>query len=250
MKSHVAMTAGVLLGSLAFAGPTSAQVIDACVNTTNGMVRIVDPDTACRTGERALQWNVQGVKGDKGDKGVKGDPCDPGGGVWVERGTGRAIASNPRLPTSNLPPGWPEPGVFHLIDTDTGGWVRVHAGDYRDGNDNRHVWVARIGVPYVYFEQPNCQGNAFVYGPFFPRYADSEEFAVYEPAPGAPLLDVSLGQRVTMTFYAVAGTPRSVNALSFRDPVGRCQVAGGAMGLTPLVRGGSLSFVNSLELRY
>ncbi len=47
-------------------------VINACVVTTTGTIRIVSDPTKCKRTETSLTWNVLGPKGDKGDPGEPG----------------------------------------------------------------------------------------------------------------------------------------------------------------------------------
>lgn len=72
-----AFAAAALTGSSADAG----GVIEACVNKTNGDVRVVSDPSQCRTSERSVHWNVvgpQGPKGDTGDTGPQGPKGDKG----------------------------------------------------------------------------------------------------------------------------------------------------------------------------
>lgn len=51
---------------VAWASVADAEVVHACYVKSSGAVRIVDAATACRTGEAALEWNVQGPPGQSG----------------------------------------------------------------------------------------------------------------------------------------------------------------------------------------
>jgi hypothetical protein len=56
-------------------------VLDACINPGNGMMRLVDTNTACHNNETRVEWNVvgpQGPPGPQGDPGPKGDPGQQG----------------------------------------------------------------------------------------------------------------------------------------------------------------------------
>lgn len=59
-KSLLAVSA-LVLGSAAAPSPALGEVIFACKNSTNGMVRIVQEYEACREGEVNLSWNAEGT---------------------------------------------------------------------------------------------------------------------------------------------------------------------------------------------
>jgi hypothetical protein len=72
------------------AGPSS--VLDACINPGNGMMRLVDANTACHNNESRVEWNVTGPQGPQGPAGPQGPqgPQGPAGSsaggppfVWV-----------------------------------------------------------------------------------------------------------------------------------------------------------------------
>jgi hypothetical protein len=74
---------GMLVALLTSASPVSAQsnVINACVNSITGAVRIVSPTFVCKPPEVPLSWNVAGQPGPPGQQGPpgeKGDKGDPG----------------------------------------------------------------------------------------------------------------------------------------------------------------------------
>jgi hypothetical protein len=95
--SRVALGALILsLGAFAPARAQTTGVISVCVKTSDGSMRMLlgaaAPSLAsCSTGEKFMQWNLQGprgsqgiqgeqgLKGDNGDKGAKGDPGKDGG---------------------------------------------------------------------------------------------------------------------------------------------------------------------------
>lgn len=68
----------VLVGAavVAWAGiPDGAGTIHACYDKSNGLVRIVEPEsTECRRGELAIEWAVQGPAGEPGEQGPQGEP--------------------------------------------------------------------------------------------------------------------------------------------------------------------------------
>ena len=64
-------------GSGTFAGPSQGDDrghIHACVNVTDGGVRIVGPSERCLDGEFALDWGIRGRRGPSGPAGVPGPP--------------------------------------------------------------------------------------------------------------------------------------------------------------------------------
>lgn len=60
-----------------YASATS-NVIEACVNPGNGMLRYVDSGTPCHANENRVQWNVTGPQGPQGPQGPIG-PAGPEG---------------------------------------------------------------------------------------------------------------------------------------------------------------------------
>jgi hypothetical protein len=79
MPIRIALAALLMLeASRSFA--QTADIINACVATAGGRVRVVDAGAACKRKERSLSWNAQGPAGDPGtpgQPGPKGDPGDP-----------------------------------------------------------------------------------------------------------------------------------------------------------------------------
>ncbi len=57
---------------------TSDDVIIGCYNRTTGLLRIVQSESECRTGESAISWNKQGPQGPQGPQGEAG-PQGPQG---------------------------------------------------------------------------------------------------------------------------------------------------------------------------
>jgi hypothetical protein len=78
--AFVALAAGGAFAASALTGGSTAAdgVVRACVNKTNGDVRIVADASQCRTSERVVEWNVVGPQGPKGDTGPQGEPGAPG----------------------------------------------------------------------------------------------------------------------------------------------------------------------------
>jgi hypothetical protein len=72
-----------LVMGMAFAGgavlaSSHTDIIDACMQPNNGIVRIVDSPEDCRRNELAIQWNVEGPQGPAGADGAPGTQGDPG----------------------------------------------------------------------------------------------------------------------------------------------------------------------------
>jgi hypothetical protein len=65
----LAIMSGVALAS----GPSAAAPIHACANKRTGALRIIALRARCKTSERALSWNTQGIQGATGPQGASGD---------------------------------------------------------------------------------------------------------------------------------------------------------------------------------
>jgi len=79
----------VLVPSVSAGG---SGVLNACVNSGNGMMRLVDSSAACHANESFVEWNIQGPQGPQGPagpqgpQGPQGPPGSSAGGppfVWV-----------------------------------------------------------------------------------------------------------------------------------------------------------------------
>src|SRR5258708_37312609 len=57
---------------------TSSGVLDACVTSGNGMMRLVNSSAACHTNETFVEWNITGPEGPAGPQGAPG-PQGPQG---------------------------------------------------------------------------------------------------------------------------------------------------------------------------
>src|SRR5215471_14523244 len=55
----------VLVPSVSAGG---SGVLNACVNSGNGMMRLVDSSAACHANESFVEWNIEGPQGRKGHK--------------------------------------------------------------------------------------------------------------------------------------------------------------------------------------
>lgn len=111
-----ALMAAATVGSIGLAGgvayaaiPDADGVIHACYNTTNGALRVVEPDIACKQGEQPLTWNHTGPQGPKGDPGPQGDQGPKGdSGVQGDQGP-RGDPGEPGLPGAPGSKGDPGP---------------------------------------------------------------------------------------------------------------------------------------------
>jgi hypothetical protein len=139
----------------AAAGLAAAQsepdaTVEACVNGTNGLVRVVGSEADCREHERAVSWNVRGPEGPPGPAGPQGEPgrgleqLEDLAGSSCTTGTGGAGAVEVATAANGIvtlrcagpeeEPGAPEL-VINEIDydqagTDHDGFVEIHnAGD-------------------------------------------------------------------------------------------------------------------------
>lgn len=94
VKGSIAFTAtGMLIGAALVGGvamaATSTTVINACVTTKSGAVRIVADGVKCKTGETATNWNQtgpqgpQGIQGEQGPQGIQGEAGPPGSNVMA-----------------------------------------------------------------------------------------------------------------------------------------------------------------------
>src|SRR3954470_8769734 len=79
MAAVAVIAAGTSFATAVVSNP-DASVIQACQNTTNGLVRVVTENTTdCRVGEKAISWNQVGPQGPPGEPGPTG-PAGSGGG--------------------------------------------------------------------------------------------------------------------------------------------------------------------------
>src|SRR5690349_21817832 len=109
---HVLLTVAtvgvVLAGGVAVAAPSGPDaVLTGCVDSTNGQLRVVDANTACRRAENRITWNQQGPAGAQGSAGAQGEagpqgepgpegpagPAGPQGEAGPQGPAGEAVAS-------------------------------------------------------------------------------------------------------------------------------------------------------------
>src|SRR2546423_3093195 len=101
------------LAAAALAGQSSGHrrangVIFACVKKHGGGLRVVGNPGACRRGEAALSWNVQGPAGARGATGAAGPvgPVGPAGSAGAAGPAGARGATGPQgAPGANGLPG-------------------------------------------------------------------------------------------------------------------------------------------------
>ena len=96
-----AAAAGAGIASHRVATTTASDVVHACRNAKNGLLRVVAAGAACRRGERALAWNVQGPAGSPGPLGPAGPagsagPAGPAGPVGAQGPAGAVGPPGPK----------------------------------------------------------------------------------------------------------------------------------------------------------
>ena len=78
IRSILGVVVSGLWLSLILSSPASAQVVIACVSSSNGTLRIVANQIECKANDRTLQWNVAGPQGAAGAQGPQGPAGAPG----------------------------------------------------------------------------------------------------------------------------------------------------------------------------
>jgi hypothetical protein len=126
---------GLAAVSSAHPGPVAGGVIHSCVNATGpaadataGLIRIVDANTTCKSNERALDWNAQGIQGQKGDKGDTG-PQGPHGSQGPQGPAGIATLTT-RSKSFQVSPGADAQGIVQCEPGEraTGGGISTGPG--------------------------------------------------------------------------------------------------------------------------
>jgi hypothetical protein len=115
MSARLGWIAATAVISLAAATGLAAaegghDAIEACVNETNGLVRIVESAADCRDHERGTAWSVRGPQGPPGPAGPQGEP----GPAGPQGETGTPGPQGEPGPAG--PPGEPGVGVSSLDD--------------------------------------------------------------------------------------------------------------------------------------
>lgn len=92
-----AVTAAVGLGAAVATAVTPNTALQACVNTTNGNMRLVPVGTDCKQPEAPVTWNVEGPAGPQGTAGAPG-PAGPAGPPGPAGADGEDGAAGPAGP--------------------------------------------------------------------------------------------------------------------------------------------------------
>ncbi len=103
----VVAVAALALGSVAYAIPNAAGIIEGCFETEHGRLRVIDPASpeknmqSCTKDELAIQWNQTGPQGAKGDTGATGAQGATGsqGATGAQGRTGAEGPTGPQGPT-------------------------------------------------------------------------------------------------------------------------------------------------------
>lgn len=72
LKHLVVLVSSLSMGTAAMAATPPAKVIIACYNTSTYAARIVPAASDCKSGEKAIEWNIKGPAGPAGPVGPKG----------------------------------------------------------------------------------------------------------------------------------------------------------------------------------
>ena len=76
----------------------------------------------CKSGERAVSWNVEGPRGRRGRTGAEGPEGPPGGSTWVTVGaSGDIVASSGNLGSTTVTR--ESTGVYCILPGDVPHWV-------------------------------------------------------------------------------------------------------------------------------
>src|SRR5687767_880566 len=107
-RSWVAVSGAVLAvlvvpSAAAIAHGGDAALIHGCVRTTTGIVRIVEANEGCLTGETPLHWRIQGDPGPTGPAG----PAGPQGPAGPEGQQGQVGPAGPQGPEGSAGPQGP-----------------------------------------------------------------------------------------------------------------------------------------------
>ena len=216
----IALVLAVSFGTYAFA---TGSVIRACAKK-NGEVYLIGTGfqrATCARGDQPLTWNIQGLKGDKGDPGATGPigPQGPAGtqgiqGIQGQKGD-KGDAGPPGSAASSLhvydangqdlgilisgPPG----GNVTTFLPSLGAFLRFTT-DHPGGTPYMHPEFS--GGGYIYYQQANCQGTAYITGDASDPYQQ-----IYVDTPDVSGLMIPFG------------TPQvSITAYSARQPGGAC----------------------------
>ena len=104
----------VLMVPIANLATTNSDVLEACINPGNGMMRLVDSSAPCHNDETRVQWNVMGVPGPAGPTGPTG-PTGPAGPTGPTGAAGATGPAGPAGPTGPAGPPGPSSGGAPFI---------------------------------------------------------------------------------------------------------------------------------------
>jgi hypothetical protein len=128
-----------------YASATS-NVIEACVNPGNGMLRYVDSSTPCHDNENRVQWNVTGPQGPQGPQGPIG-PAGPQGPQGLQGDPGPIGPIGPIGPAGSAAFGPPYVwGCTPLNQPNTAGNVRTDLYVFNSGLSAANVGVNILDV--------------------------------------------------------------------------------------------------------
>ena len=130
LAALAACAALLVTGGIAWAVAPAADSsqVNACVNKSNGQVRIVDAASECKNNERCVSWNQKGAKGDPGLDGKDGvDGKDGRDGVDGKDGTGGGAGGTIAYQRG--------PGLFEEL----AGYEELEAAARNRGFDQRYL---------------------------------------------------------------------------------------------------------------
>jgi len=215
-------------GLVTWAHGGDPTLVHACVNNSNGVVRIVSPNLSCQPNETARHWAIEGPAGPRGPAG----PVGPIGPQSIPGLPGEPGAQGPPGPTGPEGPPGPPSDNNSVVVRDANGtlvgfivpgaYVHLELLDpslktvaHRIGNSlyvlrvvDSNVKPGALGSPL--FESLDCTGQAFVDSPVF----------------NGLLLVVGAGQNqnglVGPPFYAATGAPSVSTTIRSRFVGGVC----------------------------
>jgi Collagen triple helix repeat (20 copies) len=271
IKSLGIFAIGALVTLGAFGAPSAhaaSTVINACIKTKTGRVRIVGSAASCRKSEYATQWNISGPAGDTGPSGAAGPQgpsgppgaagppgpegpagpqgaAGPAGPAGAQGSTGAMGPAGPAGPTGSQGPS----GVGALIVTDATG---EQLGRYDPDSQtvihpfgSNFVAIAvdssgftETGIDF-YHTSADCSGTRYIPGvanPLMESGFTTDDKAVY----------FQNGSATQMTFFSIEHVDAGADALQ----PGTCASSSGFNSLGATVKTTSLpSVVAPLHLQ-
>jgi hypothetical protein len=140
---------------LLFARDASAQSsqLEACVNQSNGTVKIVAADERCGRRETRVVWNVAGPQGPEGARGPEG-PQGPQGLPGADGGASLQVvdSSTPPIAVGHLV------GLQQLVMTPADDSTTFFALSFNSAGflQQKTLWG------FILYQSPNCAGDAYV----------------------------------------------------------------------------------------